>query len=108
MQSGLEMYIPRQHRAEIKRQLKEKWNYRCAYCDYLEKSRELTVDHITAICKGGSDEYENLLPCCRQCNISKGNRSVRQWYFESENYTTERWLKIKQHMSKEQPEIFAA
>jgi len=107
-QIGLEIFIPRQHKAEMKRQLKEKWNHQCAYCNYQEKNRELTVDHITPLCKGGDDSYENQVPCCRKCNLSKGNKSVRQWYFDQDCFDIERWLKIKQHMSKEQPEIFAA
>ena len=98
MQSGLELYIPRQHRAEIKRQLKEKWNYRCAYCNYLEKSIELTLDHVIPIAKQGTDNYSNLVPACRPCNLSKGHQAIRQWYFEHPSYTSERWLKIKQHM----------
>ena len=40
--------------------------------------------------------------------MSKGDKPVRQWYFDHEEYSTERWLKIKQHMSKEQPNVFAA
>ena len=108
MQNGLELYVPEQHRAYMKRCLKEEWGHECAYCGYREKRKELTLDHITPIAKNGTDEYSNLLPCCRKCNIDKGQKSIRQWYFDQDCFTTERWLKIKQHMSKEQPEVYAA
>lgn len=32
------------------------------------------VDHIIPHSKGGTDDRSNLIVCCRQCNISKGNR----------------------------------
>ena len=108
MQEGLELYLPRQYRAFIKRQLKEEWNYRCAYCHYQEKHKELTLDHIIPIKKGGDDSYTNLLPACRTCNLSKGHQAVRQWYFDNENYTEERWTKIKLHMTRINNNVLAA
>lgn len=100
-QTGLEQWIPKQHRAFMKKCLLEEWNNECAYYNYLEKNRELTIDHITAICKGGDDSYYNQVPACRSCNLSKSNKPVRQWYFNSPNYTTERWLRIKQHITQQ-------
>ena len=99
-QFGLEAFIPRQHKALMKRQLLEEWDNECAYCGYKQRNRELTVDHVTPLSKLGDDSYENQVPCCRACNLSKGNQSVRQWYFDHPEYTTERWNKIKLHMTK--------
>ncbi len=107
-QFGLELYVPKQHKAYAKKMLKEEWNHECAYCGVKERNKEMTIDHIIPIAKQGTDEYSNLVPACRSCNLSKGNRAVRQWYFDQPEYTKERWLKIKQHMSKEQPDVFAA
>lgn len=107
-QCGLEEFVPKQHKAKMKRVLKEEWFRECAYCGYKERNKEMTVDHIIPLAKGGSDSFYNQIPACRSCNVSKGDKPVRQWYFDHEEYSTERWLKIKQHMSKEQPEIFAA
>lgn len=53
----------------------------CVYCpttlDYKNRTAPngAQVDHITAHANGGTDEYHNLQVCCRQCNISKGNRN---------------------------------
>jgi CRISPR/Cas system Type II protein with McrA/HNH and RuvC-like nuclease domain len=108
MQEGLFEWIPRQHKAYMKKCLIEEWNNECAYCGYKQKHRELTIDHVVPLSKGGDDSYENQVPCCRTCNLSKNHKAVRQWYFDSEHYTTERWLKIKNHMNKEHPDVFAA
>ena len=34
----------------------------------------MTVDHILPRSRGGQDLLENLLPACRRCNYSRGNR----------------------------------
>lgn len=105
-QSGLEQYIPRQHRAAIKRQLREQWGFECAYCGFKEHNKELTLDHVVPVYQGGTDAYNNLVPSCRKCNLSKGNRPMAQWYFDHEDFTTERWFKIKQHITtKEQHDL---
>ena len=49
---------------------------KCAYCD---KSAE-TWDHIKAIVEktvftGNGHQINNLIPCCKDCNSSKGNKN---------------------------------
>ena len=34
-----------------------------------------SVDHITPLTKGGTDDESNLRWCCRSCNCSRGNRA---------------------------------
>lgn len=46
---------------------------RCAYC---RKRRRLTMDHVQAISRGGPHIAANIVPACRPCNSSKGNREV--------------------------------
>lgn len=51
----------------------------CVYCD---KNEALTWDHLNALVKRNSNgkpsgfghTYSNLVPCCKTCNSSKGNR----------------------------------
>lgn len=34
--------------------------------------RNWHVDHVIPVCKGGSNQIENLVPSCPQCNMKKG------------------------------------
>lgn len=47
----------------------------CAYCG----GSGCEVDHIVPVSKGGRDEIQNVLPACRRCNASKGNRDLGEW-----------------------------
>lgn len=38
-------------------------------------SSQFTVDHVEPTNRGGSDDIDNLVPSCRGCNASKGDRS---------------------------------
>lgn len=44
---------------------------RCVEC---ESVKELSIDHIVPVSKGGSDEDDNLQTLCRRCNSSKRDR----------------------------------
>ncbi len=57
----------------------EKTNGHCAYCGCLISSKEMQVDHIIPLRKGGADEIENMLPACRSCNHYKSTLSVQQF-----------------------------
>ena len=46
----------------------------CNGCKEHFKLPNLTVDHITAVSKGGTDHTENLQLLCGHCNSVKGNR----------------------------------
>ncbi len=46
-------------------------NFRCAYCGKTLKDNELTIDHVVPKAKGGKWTWENLVTCCRNCNLRK-------------------------------------
>ena len=48
-------------------------NYTCRYCRSAENA--LTVDHVTPLALGGTDEPTNLVACCTDCNSGKGSSS---------------------------------
>lgn len=42
------------------------------YCSICKATKDLTVDHIIPLSKGGSTVGSNLQVLCRRCNSSKG------------------------------------
>jgi hypothetical protein len=59
---------------ELKEYLLEKWNWECVYCG--AKDKPLTVEHILAKTRGGSDRLSNLTIACKDCNLRKNNLSI--------------------------------
>ena len=47
--------------------------FRCQYCGKNGKDVSLEVDHIIPKAKWGTDDFDNLITCCRECNIGKGD-----------------------------------
>jgi 5-methylcytosine-specific restriction endonuclease McrA len=49
----------------------------CAYCGVADD--QLTLDHITPMCRGGTNTADNVVACCGQCNASKNAHHVYDW-----------------------------
>lgn len=64
------MTIPLKQRFDIL----ERDLFRCRYCGKRAPETDLEVDHIYPRSKGGSDEPDNLVSTCRDCNRGKGDR----------------------------------
>jgi hypothetical protein len=48
---------------------------RCWYCDEeMHPFRTFTIDHERPVSRGGGDELDNLVPCCKSCNSRKRDR----------------------------------
>jgi len=47
--------------------------FRCAYCGKTPPEVILEADHIIPVSKGGSDDMENLITSCQECNRGKSN-----------------------------------
>lgn len=50
-------------------------NYTCQYCG---TTRDLTLDHVVPRWAGGPHTWENLVACCRKCNLKKGDKTPQQ------------------------------
>ena len=48
-------------------------------CWYCGSAENLSVDHIIARERGGTDSGENLIYACRTCNSSKGSKDLMAW-----------------------------
>lgn len=66
---------PGVHKSDWQRLLRRYGN-RCAYC---RLSAPLTMDHVVPIARGGRHSIGNVLPACRTCNCSKGDRLLIEW-----------------------------
>ena len=51
--------------------------YRCCKCGISGDYAQLEIDHIIPIAKGGKTTYDNLQTLCHECNIEKGDASIR-------------------------------
>ena len=48
----------------------------CQYCGKSSPEVVLEVDHVTPVSKGGTNEFENLITSCRECNRGKSDHEV--------------------------------
>lgn len=52
--------------------------FTCRYCGRKPPNVVLHVDHVTSRYDGGSDEPDNLVAACKDCNLGKHSTSVKQ------------------------------
>lgn len=50
-------------------------NHTCRYCGGTAPDVVLTIDHVVPVALGGTDEPENLVAACRDCNYGKTSTS---------------------------------
>jgi 5-methylcytosine-specific restriction endonuclease McrA len=43
----------------------------CYYCKQKFSAKELTMDHIVPLSRGGKSTKGNVVPCCKNCNSQK-------------------------------------
>ena len=60
------------------------WKRKCArgichYCQRRIPARELTMDHIVPIARGGRSTKGNLVPACKACNNQKKQLLPMEW-----------------------------
>lgn len=66
---------------ELIRRLRQHDGGECSYCGITMDFRvgktptSATIDHLMPMSRGGGDEDENLVLCCRSCNEQKNNRT---------------------------------
>lgn len=69
-------------------------NYTCRYCRTAEG--ELTIDHVLPIALGGTDEPDNLVAACRDCNYGKGSTGPDEGTVADVSEAHAKWSKAMQ------------
>ena len=57
----------------------------CYYCSKLFKPKDLTMDHIVPLARGGRSTKDNLVACCKECNNKKKTLLPIEWEEYMEN-----------------------
>jgi 5-methylcytosine-specific restriction endonuclease McrA len=58
-------------------ELKSEYSGICPYCNQpIVKGH---IDHIVPVCKGGTNDRENLVWVCRDCNLKKNNKGLLEF-----------------------------
>lgn len=70
------------------------WKRKCAegFCYYCKKKvapKELTIDHIVPIIRGGKSTKGNIVPVCKECNNKKKYLLPIEWEEYLERLTKE-------------------
>ena len=67
--------IPKEERQRVY----EKYGGRCAYCGQPITYKEMQVEHMEPLAKGGADSEENYMPACRICNHYKHTLTLEEF-----------------------------
>jgi len=79
-----EAALKRERRKARELRQTEWWKRRCAkgvchYCGRTTPARELTMDHVVPLARGGRSTKGNLVPACKNCNNKKKNLLPMEW-----------------------------
>jgi len=68
----------RREKAKVREAKKSRWWQQktaaglCHYCGRKASFKELTLDHVVPLARGGTTSPGNVVPACRECNKAKG------------------------------------
>ncbi len=80
--SEKEIKRERKKAAELRRSQwwkRKRSNGICHYCGEKSPPRELTMDHLVPIIRGGKSTKGNLVPSCKECNSRKKHHLDFEW-----------------------------
>ncbi|MFH0933122.1 MAG: HNH endonuclease [Nitrospirota bacterium] len=85
----------KREKAKAQRLRKSQWWKRkcaeglCYYCKKKVAPKELTIDHIVPIIRGGKSTKGNIVPVCKECNNKKKYLLPIEWEEYLERLTKE-------------------
>ena len=75
----------KRERAKARELRKTRWwqqktsSGQCYYCHKKFPYKELTMDHLIPLGRGGRSTKDNLVPACKDCNNKKKNMLPIEW-----------------------------
>ncbi len=84
METFLEEHIKREKEKARKLRNTRWWRRKirrgiCYYCGAKVGSKNLTMDHVIPLSRGGKSTRDNIVPACKQCNAKKKNLLPVEW-----------------------------
>jgi 5-methylcytosine-specific restriction endonuclease McrA len=82
---GVDEETIRRERAKARELRKTRWWQQktaqgtCYYCGVKVTHRQLTMDHIVPLSRGGRSTKDNLVPSCKDCNNKKKTMLPVEW-----------------------------
>lgn len=82
---GVDDETIRRERAKARELRKTRWWQQktapgtCYYCSAQVPHRELTMDHLVPLSRGGRSTKDNLVPSCKSCNNKKKTMLPVEW-----------------------------
>ena len=82
---GLDDAEKRTERAKARELRKSRWwqqktaSGRCYYCAQKVAYRDLSMDHLVPLARGGRSTKNNLVPACKDCNNKKKSMMPLEW-----------------------------
>ena len=64
--------------AELWQKMITEYDFRCYLCGQQFDTRELVMEHVQPLSRGGTNDYWNIRPACQPCNARKGNRLLEE------------------------------
>lgn len=77
--------VLRQERAKARELRQSQWwknrigQGRCHYCNAQVPPKELTLDHVVPLVRGGKSTKGNCVPACKECNSKKQSLLPMEW-----------------------------
>ena len=75
----------RREKAKARKLRKSRWWQQklatgvCYYCGKPFESKDLTMDHIIPLARGGRSTKDNIVTCCKACNTKKKTLLPIEW-----------------------------
>lgn len=83
-------------------------NHTCRYCGGTAPDVVLTVDHVTPVALGGTDDPSNLVAACKDCNAGKSSSSPDAAMVEDVKQADLKWAEAMQRVADKRAKESAA